>query len=570
MKLNEQTIVSDSKAVVTYDPEIEAEIAFLEAELDKDGICVGNGRFPRRWLAIQLLAGDKSYLEQIANGACAAIEAALAQSQARLQVRYGEDIDLTIADARYSFVHDLTQQVLTRSATNKESLSDRIDHVIIHKWLGIPIFLALMYLVFNLVQNVSAPYLDYVDGVMSGPLTGWVTAVLQLIHAPTWLLSLITGGVIAGVGGVLVFWPGLWIMYIALAILEDSGYLTRAAFVTDRFMAKMGLHGRSFVPMILGFGCNVPAIYATRAIESRSARLLTGLLIPFMSCSARLPVYVIFGLAFFPKNGDIVIWSLYLIGIVVAASVGMILSRTVFKESPPGILLMEMPPYRFPSGRRVFKYAWAQSASFVRKAGTFILAGTIIFWALLNLPWGVGTPRASYFGRVSGTVAPLFAPAGFGEWEQSGALLTGLLAKEMVVSTMSQVYVGQAEGVETAVTGSTFLEDIQQIIVGFGAATLDAGKQLIETLTPGITIFAGADEADETALTLALQQAFTPLTAFAFMVFVLLYIPCIATVSAQLQEFGWRWALLSMTIMLAVPWSLAVIVFQSGKLLGLA
>ncbi len=561
--------MSDSKVVVTYDPEVEAEIAFLAAELARRGM--GNGRFPRRWLAIQLLEGDKSYLEQHANGDCAAIEAALAQSQTRLQVRYGDDVDLVITDARYAFVHDLIQQVLTRSAADRTSLSDRIDHVIIHKWLGIPIFLALMYLVFNLVQNVSAPYLDYIDGVISGPLTGWVTAVLQLIHAPIWLLSLVTDGMIAGVGGVLVFWPGLLVMYIALAILEDSGYLARAAFVTDRFMTRMGLHGRSFVPMILGFGCNVPAIYATRTIESRSARLLTGLLIPFMSCSARLPVYVIFGLAFFPHNGDVVIWSLYLIGIVVAALVGMALSRTVFKDAVPGILLMEMPPYRLPSPRRVLDYAWKQSASFMRKAGTFILVGTIFFWALMHLPWGVETPRESYFGRVSETVAPLFAPAGFGEWEQSGALLTGLLAKEMVVSTMSQVYVGQVEGGVTAVTAPpTFLADIRQIAVGFGDATLDAGKQIIETLTPGVTIFAGEHKADETALTLALQNAFTPLTAFAFMVFVLLYIPCIATVSAQLQEFGWRWALFSMTIMLAVPWSLAVIIFQGGKLLGLA
>ncbi len=556
---------NSTTTVVTYSPEIEAEIESLVDVMADTGV---NGRFPHRWLAIQLLEGDTDLLDTVANGQRAAIKSALTTSQSRLQTHFGEDVDIAITDARYQRVHELVQEVVTRPPTSA-SLSDRIDQIVIHKWLGIPIFLALMYLVFNLVQNVSAPYLDYIDGVVSGPLTGWTTAVLAWLHAPVWLISLIADGIIAGVGGVLVFLPGLLVMYIALAILEDSGYLARAAFVTDRFMAKLGLHGRSFVPMILGFGCNVPAIYATRTIENRSARVLTGLLIPFMSCSARLPVYVIFGLAFFPRNGDLVIWSLYMIGILMAALVGTILSRTVFKGAPPGILLMEMPPYRLPKPRRVLNYAWEQSASFVRKAGTFILAGTIVFWALMHLPWGVESTQESYFGRISNTVAPVFTPAGFGNWQQTGALLTGLLAKEMVVSTMAQVYVGEVEGEETAVS-PTLLDDIQQITLGFVAATIDAGKKLIETLTPGLTIFAETDNGQDTSLTTALQNAFSPLTAFAFLVFVLLYIPCIATVSAQAHEFGWRWALFSMVIMLTVPWTLAVLIYQGGRLLGIS
>ena len=557
--------MAESVAVVTYSPAIEAEITFLTSRLA--GLA-DDGRYPLRWLAIQLLEGDPELLDYVANGSRAAIEAALAQSQARLQGSYGEDVDIVITDARYQYVHELTRQALTRPSTAAASRSDRLDRWIIHKWLGLPIFLALMYFVFNLVQNVSAPYLEYIDGVIGGPLTNWVTTLLTAAPTPAWLVSLITDGVIAGVGGVLVFLPGLLVMYLALAVLEDSGYLARAAFVTDRFMTRLGLHGRSFVPMILGFGCNVPAIYATRTIENRPARLLTGLLIPFMSCSARLPVYVIFGLAFFPKNGDWVIWSLYLIGVVMAALVGSFLSRTLFKDAPPGIFMMEMPPYRSPSPRRVLKYAWEQSASFVRKAGTFILAGTVIFWALLHLPWGVATPRESYFGQASEGVAPLFAPAGFGQWEKSGALLTGLLAKEMVVSTMAQVYVGEVDGGETAVA-TTLGEDLAQVGWGFAVATRDAGRALLEMLTPGVTLFNEAEDIQETALTTALQSAFTPLTAFAFLIFVLLYIPCVATVSAQKQEFGWRWALLSMIIMLVVPWMTAVLIYQGGRLLGL-
>jgi ferrous iron transport protein B len=470
-------------------------------------------------------------------------------------------------------VHELACQVVDGSPAPFLSLSDRIDRIVTHKWLGIPIFLALMYMVFNLVQNVSAPYLDYIDGLINGPLTRWVTAILSLLRSPGWLISLITDGVMAGVGGVLVFLPGLLVMYMALAALEESGYLARAAFVTDRIMSKLGLHGRSFVPMILGFGCNVPAIYATRSIESKQARLLTGLLIPFMSCSARLPVYVIFGLAFFPQNGDFVIWALYMLGITMAAVVGIILSNTVFKGSPPGILIMEMPAYRLPSIKRMTAYAWEQSASFIRKAGTFILAGTVVFWALLHLPWGVDMARDSYFGQVSQAAAPLFGPAGFGEWEQSGALLTGMLAKEMVVSTLSQVYVGEAadpsEG-EPGLDLASFSNDVRQIVIGMAATTVEAGKQLVETFTPGFSIFKEGKVDENTALAVALQSAFSPLSALAFLVFVLMYIPCIATVSAQIQEFGWRWALFSALMMLLVPWLLATAVYQLGRLAGFA
>jgi ferrous iron transport protein B len=312
----------------------------------------------------------------------------------------------------------------------------------------------------------------------------------------------------------------------------------------------------------------VPAVYATRTIENRSARLLTGMLIPFMSCSARLPVYVIFGLAFFPRRGDVVIWGLYLTGIVVAAAVGIILSRTVFRGHETGILVMEMPPYRPPSARRVLSYTWEQSAAFVRKAGTFILVGTVVFWALLNLPWGVSEPADSYFGQVSAAASPVLEPAGFGEWEATGALLTGLLAKEMVVSTLSQVYVGEAGGGETA-GAPDFLADLQTIVIEFGAATLEAGRQLLETLTPGVTLFPDSGEGKDTALTRALKNAFTPLSAIAFLLFVLLYIPCLATLGAQMQEFGWQWALFSAAITLVVPWTLATLVYQSGRLLGL-
>ncbi len=235
--------------------------------------------------------------------------------------------------------------------------------------------------------------------------------------------------------------------------------------------------------------------------------------------------------------------------------------------------MMEMPPYRTPSPKRVFRYTWSESSAFVRKAGSFILIGTVVFWLLLNLPWGTTDLRQSWFGKASSAVAPLLAPAGFGEWEASGALVTGLLAKEIVVSTLSQVYVGEAsdaaDAAAPAATPSLF-EGMTEIVTGFIAATVDAGKQLLETFTPGVTLFSADAAGQETALTSALQQAFSPLSAFAFLVFVLLYVPCLATIGAQIQEFGWKWAALSVALMLVIPWTLATLIYQGGLLLGLA
>ncbi len=553
---------------ITYSPPLEAEIARLERALS--GLPSPYSLLPARWLAIQLLEGDESLLQEVEPEQRQRITQAVAAGRQSLHPLYEDDVDLALTDERYRFVHGVVEQVMTAPA-QQWSVSDRIDRVATNRWLGIPIFFGLMYIVFGLVQNVAAPYLDWVDGVFSGPLAAWATVLLGWLHAPAWLTSLAVDGVMAGVGGVLVFLPGLFVMYLALAAMEDSGYLARAAFVMDRVMGKLGLHGRSFMPMVLGFGCNVPAIYATRAIESRGARLLTGLLIPFMSCSARLPVYVIFGLAFFPRHGNLVIWSLYVIGVLVAGAIGLVLSRTLFRQLPAGILMMEMPPYRWPSPKRVLHYSWQESGSFVRRAGSLILVGTVIFWLLLNLPWGVTDLRQSWFGQASGAVAPVLEPAGFGTWEAGGALLTGMLAKEIVVSTLAQIYVGE-DSTSAAAGGSPInvLADLRDIVVGFGAATLEAGKRLLDMLTPGVRLFPQAAGGNDTALMSALRLAFTPLSAFAFLIFVLLYVPCLATVGAQVQEFGWRWAALSVAIALIVPWTLAVLVYQGGLLLGLS
>jgi ferrous iron transport protein B len=548
--------------LINYDAYIEGEINDLTQAILKDEQL--SQQYEPRWLAIQLLEGDLSLLDD--NWTNTPLGQVLPGSLTRLSEIYGSSTDISVADHRYQFIHQVLNLVIERGSKGFSS-SDKVDRIVTHRWLGIPIFFALMYLIFNLVQNVSAPYLDWIDGLFSGPFTRWSLAVLNWVHAPAWLTSLAVDGVLAGLGGVLVFVPGLFIMYLLLAVMEQSGYLARAAFVMDRFMTKIGLHGKSFIPMILGFGCNVPAIYATRTIEKRQARILTGLLIPFMSCSARLPVYIIFGLAFFPGRANLVIFSLYLLGILVAAGIGLVISRLAFKGETFGILVMELPGYHMPILRDVLRYAKSRTAVFIRNAGTVIVVFSVIIWLLLNFPQGVEKARDSYFGKLSSALAPLLQPAGFGHWEASGSLVTGLVAKEIVVSTLAQIYHLPED--TQAQQPTNLGNDLVEITAGFGRATLDTGKQLLEVLTPGVTLFKDQTNGENVALSQALRKNFTPLSAYAFLVFVLLYVPCAATIAAQKQEFGWKWTALSIVITLIVPWVMATLVYQGGLLLGL-
>lgn len=555
--------MTEWRAHPVYGDAIEAEIVELAEQIGRATALAS--RYNARWLAIQLLEGDKSLLSDAPEAERDRLLAALTRGRGKLRAIYGEDLDIVIADHRYRFVHELVQGIVS-APSETSTPSDRLDRILTNKWLGIPILMALMYLVFNLVQTVSSPYLNWIDATVNGPLSRWTGVLLSALHAPEWLNSLVAEGVIAGVGGVVVFLPGLLVMFFALAFLEASGYMARAAFVMDRAMNVIGLQGQSFMPMILGFGCNVPAIYATRTIENRAARILTGLLIPFMSCSARLPVYVIFGLAFFGERASVVIWGLYVLGVVMAAFVGAILSRTVFRRASPNTFVLEMPAYRWPAPGELWRYTWRQTAAFLRKAGTFILVVSVLFWVLMHLPWGVEDARDSAFGQVSQSIAPVFEPAGFGNWEASGALLTGVLAKEAVVASLSQIYVGDKEaGPPEAIS---FIAELRMIARGFVDATLKTARAVLDVLTPGLSLFEGGAEDQDTALTAALRRSYSPLAGLAFVVFVLLYVPCMATIAAQLQEFGWRWAALSTLIMLVVPWLASVAVFQGGRLLG--
>ena len=548
-----------------YGGKLEREIANVLAAFEEYGF--DTGRYPKRWLAIKLLEADVDILERVQAVPNSAPVIALArQSADHIKDMLGDDVDLVTADRRYGFINGVVRQSLQRPLMDRITLTDHIDNIVTHKWLGLPVFFAVMYVVFRLVIDVSSPFLDWMDAVINGPIANGFRFLLNLTAAPAWINSLVIDGVVAGVGGVLVFVPGLLMLYFFLALLEDSGYMSRAAFVMDRFMRVVGLHGKSFIPMILGFGCAVPAVYATRTIASRRDRILTALLVPLMSCSARLPVYVVFGLAFFGARAGTVIWAMYALGILVAMLAGLVFTRTILKPDVTSAFVLELPPYRSPSMKSVLIHMWENTQEFVRKAGTMILASSVILWLLLNLPWGVSEKRNSYFGMVSSAISPLFAPLGFDNWETGGALVTGFMAKEIVVSTMSQIYLGEGEAEIPETT--TLGEDLLGIGQGFLEATISSGKILL-SIIPGVNLVDEDAEREDTALSIALRNHFSPLSAAALLVFVLLYVPCVATLGAIKHEFGTSWAVTSAVYQTVVAWFVALLVYQGGHLLGL-
>jgi ferrous iron transport protein B len=548
-----------------YGGKIEREIAKLIAVFEETKF--DTGRYSKRWLALKLLEADADILARVQTMPDGERIIALArQGTAQVQSMLGDDFDLLTADRRYGFINGIVRQTLHRPRIDRITLTDRIDDIVTHRWFGLPVFFAVMYIIFRLVIDVSSPFLDWTDAVINGPIANLFRFLLNLAPLPAWVHSLVIDGIVAGVGGVLVFVPGLLILYFFLALLEDSGYMSRAAFVMDRFMRVAGLHGKAFIPMILGFGCAVPAIYATRTIASRRDRILTALLVPLMSCSARLPVYVVFGLAFFGARAGTVIWAMYALGILVAMIAGLIFTRTILKPDASSAFVLELPPYRQPALKSVLIHMWENTREFIRKAGTMILFASVIMWVLLNLPWGVENQRDSYFGKVSSAISPIFAPLGFDNWETGGALVTGFIAKEIVVSTMSQIYLGgeNAQPVEP----TTLSEELTGIGTGFADAVISSGKIFL-SIIPGVNLVDEESEPEDTVLSIALREHFTTLSAISLLVFVLLYVPCVATLGAIKHEFGSSWAFTSAIYQTVVAWIVAFIVYQGGLLLGL-
>lgn len=438
-----------------------------------------------------------------------------------------QDIESAITDAKYAFVRGaLAECYVKNEKSTLHANTDKIDAIVTHRWIGYPIFLLVMLVTFFCTFAVGQYPMDWLEA-----LFGWLGDVVGSAMSDGPLKSLICDGIIAGVGSVLVFLPNILILYLFISFMEDSGYMARAAFIMDKLMHRMGLHGKSFIPMIMGFGCNVPAIMATRTIEDRKSRLLTMLVIPMMSCSARIPVYVILVSAFFSKWAAFVLMGLYLLGMVMAVLMAKLFSRFFVKgESLP--FVMELPPYRMPTAKAVLRHTWEKGKEYLKKMGTIILGASIIVWALSYFPTNEDRrvqAENSYMAKIGKTIEPAMRPCGF-DWRQSVSLLAGVGAKEVVASTMAVVY----------------------------ATSSDEAELLEEDFE---------SEEGESRISELIRNNMTPLSAASMLLFILLYMPCVSTIVAIKNESGkWKWALFTMAYTIGLAWIVSTLVFQIGSL----
>lgn len=411
----------------------------------------------------------------------------------------------------YKFIEDKLSDCFNRSSNSSTTLTDKLDKIFLNPWLAYPLFIALMYFVFQFTFSwVGQPISDALDGFLGDTFMPYLSNLLS--GTAPWFQSLLVDGIVAGVGGIIVLLPIILALFLCIAILEDSGYMARVAFLMDKFMRKIGLSGKAFLPMITGFGCTVPAIMSARTLESEKDRKLTALLAPFMSCNARLPVYVIFAGLFFPDNASMVVASLYILGILVAFILGLVFKNTLFKKDEEPFII-ELPEYKVPEVRSVLAQLWDKSKSFLKKAGTIIFAMSVVIWFLqsFNFPGMVEDITHSFLYNIGSFIAPIFAPLGFGDWQASVSLLTGLMAKETIISTMEVIYKGD--------------------------------------------------------LTHMLPQFFTALSSYSFMVFVLLYTPCISVVGVMKKEYGGKFTILSVIFQFLVAWISAFIIYHIGLLI---
>ncbi len=561
---------------VDYGAAVETELAELArqlAGLDLDG------RADARWWALRLLEDEPVARELVAaapGGSAVVAEAAAAAE--RIRVASGVPAALVLADRRYDWAHEVATACLRREIVPRSS-TDRLDEVLTNRWLGVPIFLGLMWLTFTLVVEVADPFIGWIEELTEGPLARLAGAAIGAVGlGDTWVEAALVDGLLAGIGAVLVFLPVLTLLYLALGVLEDSGYMARAAFLLDRVMAPIGLSGKSFLPLLLGFGCNVPGGYATRVLDQRRDRIITGLLLPFVSCAARLPVYVLLATIFFTQASGTIVFAMYLLSIAAVLVLGAVLDRVVLRGERSSSFILELPAYRRPGPRVLGRYVGLRVGAFIKEAGPVILAGAVGVWLLLSIPVGGNGSFTdtdlddSAFAATSRVVAPTLAPAGLGSWEVTGTLLTGMVAKEIMVASFWQVF--DVEPPEEPEETPRLREDLAEVGAGFLVATRDAA--LAVPAMVGLE-FRG-EEADDDISGLAApvraglsdsSGGHAGVAALALMVFVLLYVPCFATIGALRQELGGRWALVSVALSLSIAWIAATLVFQTGRLLAI-
>ena len=515
------------------DPQIARHIHInhgieLEQSIDRVKLAIQKNadiryKYSTRYLAIKFLENDREtagIIDSLPNKD--EIIAIRFEEQKRFEQLMGTSTESAIIDAKYAFVKGALAETYKPGKIQKKhrSVTDRIDAVVTDRWLAFPIFFLMLYIVFFGTFTLGEYPMQWIDWLVSG-FGDFVSSVMP----DGMVKDLVVDGIIGGVGSVLVFLPNIVLLYFFISLLEDSGYMARAAFIMDRLMHKMGLHGKSFIPMIMGFGCNVPAIMATRTIESPKSRLITTLIVPFMSCSGRLPVYILIVGAFFPEYGSLALLGVYAFGIFMAILSAKILSRFFKDDDLP--FVMELPPYRVPTSKSILRHTWEKGKQYLHKITGIILISSVIIWFLGYFPHHNDYPdkvtqqENSYLGYIGKAIEPVLEPLGF-DWQMGVGLLSGVAAKELVVSSMGVMY--------------SIDEDVES---GSG----------------------------ETKLQQALQNSITPAAALAFMVFVLLYFPCIATFGAMMTETGgWKWPLFSAVYTIVIAWVMAFIVYRAALL----
>ena len=498
----EQTIaqVNDFRHIhVTYGKDIEEAIGKVIDVI----VTLPNVRekYSKRYMAIRLLERPDEMLALLPHSD--ELIRIAAEQRARLLYRYGKTAKEVIAQARRGFVHGALEETLTHAQYDTgHSIADKIDKVLTNRWIGLPLLMLLLYGVFECTFTLGSYPQEWIAmGVEA--LAEWIRTLLPQV----WWSSLLIDGVLMGIGAVLAFLPNIIIMFFFLSLMEDSGYMARAAYTMDKIMHRIGLHGSSFIPMLMGFGCNVPAIMAARDIANKKDRAITMMMVPFMSCSARLPVYMLFIGAFFAEQKAVVMLSLYILGILLSIVFAWVMQRMPAFRQPKHDYVSELPPYRRPTLRNTGLHIWERVADYLQKIPAVIIWASVIIWALTYFPTGnMADMEHSYLAMIGHWMEPVMRPLGF-DWKMSVCLLTGLPAKEAIVSTMGILY-------------------------------------------PSNTAF----------------SAFTPVTAYAFMVFVLLYFPCVATISTLRKEIGAKWAWFSVVHSLVLAWVMSFVIYQIGLL----
>lgn len=531
---------------IHYGEDIERSIGTLQQLIWEN--CDIVAHYSSRYLAIKLLEGDRETLTRLGGAAnFDAIRQAVERETAQLERLYNDRTETVVAGARYGFIAGALSETYASGDSDQHRKATRIDRIMTHRIWGLPIFLLLMWVMFQATFSLGEIPAGWMEAGIEW-LGEWVAGAMPEGS----LRDLLVDGVISGVGGVIVFLPQILILFFFISLMEDTGYMARTAFLMDRFMHRIGLHGKSFIPLLMGFGCNVPAIMATRTLESKKDRILTMLIMPFMSCSARLPVYVLLISAFFPRWQGLVLMSIYAFGILMAVLSSLVLKRILFHRSEAPFV-MELPPYRIPTARSVVRHMWNKGSQYLRKMGTVILLASILVWALGHYPRPSEEQQAamttapelaaewqaenSYIGRLGHAIEPAIRPLGF-DWRIGVSLLSGVAAKEIVVSTMAVLNQPTSESVVAA-----------------GTEGDEADRALVRSLqtqryTEGPRIG---------------EPVYTPLVAYGMMIFILLYFPCIAAITAIRKEAGWRWALFTVFYTTGVAWFVSGLIYQIGS-----